>query len=490
MTAPSITHQLVASDPQTPLIGATDWNNTHTMTTVGSNVIIGAITAGGVQELTAAQVATIIGGGVGSDTQFIFNNAGSLAGASAFTYNTSTPAVNISTNTQLNFVTSSTSFAIFGTGVSMFYLSSNNHFFRSGTTGTTDLAHFSTQGLIINSPTPVASNSALWLQGSILTGGSGTTTFPTIFVQPTAATAVTTFPTTGTIFGSNQISGFTGNHAGFYTNGTVALTVGSAGQMFSNAAVVTSAGAAGTNGPTLAMVFAGYGLGANNNGELVAILNSTASARLGAGCTVSSNGAFGWSNTTNVGLSNAVDTFISRSAAATLHFGTADAASPVAQTLGVQGVVAGTTNTAGANFTIAGSIGTGTGTGGSIIFQTAAAGSTGSTQNALVTALTIDSTQLATFAGNILTGTAGKGLQIKSGSNARIGTGTLSGGTLAVANTSVTATTRVFLQDTNAGALTNVGSLTVVTSAGVGFTVTSTNVLDTSTFNYLLIEST
>ncbi len=91
--------------------------------------------------------------------------------------------------------------------------------------------------------------------------------------------------------------------------------------------------------------------------------------------------------------------------------------------------------------------------------------------------------------GNIQVNTAGAGLQIKSGSNARVGTGTLSGGTLAVANTSVTASTRVFLTDTTSGSLTNVGTMTVVTSAGVGFTVTSSNVLDTSTFNWLLVES-
>jgi hypothetical protein len=91
--------------------------------------------------------------------------------------------------------------------------------------------------------------------------------------------------------------------------------------------------------------------------------------------------------------------------------------------------------------------------------------------------------------GNLTTQAAGIGLQIKSGSNARIGTGTLSGGTLTVANTSVTANTRVFLTDTTSGALTNVGSLTVVTTAGTGFVVTSSNVLDTSTFNWLLVES-
>jgi hypothetical protein len=88
-----------------------------------------------------------------------------------------------------------------------------------------------------------------------------------------------------------------------------------------------------------------------------------------------------------------------------LQLGAADAAAPVAQTLTVQSVVAGTTNTAGTNLTIAGSKGTGTGAGGSIIFQVAPAGLTGSTQNALATALTIDSARLATFGGGItLTG--------------------------------------------------------------------------------------
>lgn len=86
-----------------------------------------------------------------------------------------------------------------------------------------------------------------------------------------------------------------------------------------------------------------------------------------------------------------IDTFISRRGAANLRLGAADAAAPVAQTLSVQSVVAGTTNTAGANITITGSQGTGTGAGGSIIFQVAPAGSSGSAQNALSTALTIAS---------------------------------------------------------------------------------------------------
>jgi hypothetical protein len=79
------------------------------------------------------------------------------------------------------------------------------------------------------------------------------------------------------------------------------------------------------------------------------------------------------------------DLLLTRKGAANIRLGAADAAAPVAQTLSVQGVVAGTTNTAGANLTIAGSQGTGTGAGGSIVFQVAPAGSSGTAQNALAT---------------------------------------------------------------------------------------------------------
>lgn len=79
------------------------------------------------------------------------------------------------------------------------------------------------------------------------------------------------------------------------------------------------------------------------------------------------------------------DTFLERFGVASLRLGSPDAASPVAQTLGVQNVLTGTSNAAGANLTIQGSRGTGTGAGGSIIFQVAPAGSSGSSQNPLTT---------------------------------------------------------------------------------------------------------
>ena len=63
---------------------------------------------------------------------------------------------------------------------------------------------------------------------------------------------------------------------------------------------------------------------------------------------------------------------------------------------------AGTTNNiAGGSLYIQGGRGKGTGAGGSIIFQTANAGTSGSTLNAQATALTISDDLSATFAGNV-----------------------------------------------------------------------------------------
>lgn len=98
------------------------------------------------------------------------------------------------------------------------------------------------------------------------------------------------------------------------------------------------------------------------------------------------------------------DLFIERAAAATLRLGQADAAAPIAQIVSVQNVVTGTSNTAGANTTFKASNSTGTGAGGSFVFQTAAAGSTGSTPNTLADAVTIDSAKKLTVVGAVQTG--------------------------------------------------------------------------------------
>jgi hypothetical protein len=91
-----------------------------------------------------------------------------------------------------------------------------------------------------------------------------------------------------------------------------------------------------------------------------------------------------------------------------------------------------------------------------------------------ITNKTIDSSQLVS----------------KSGSNKRVGTGTLVGGTLAISNTSITVNSQVFVQDTGGGVIANIGSLYIASqTVGVGFTVTSSNILDTSTFRYWIFET-
>lgn len=84
------------------------------------------------------------------------------------------------------------------------------------------------------------------------------------------------------------------------------------------------------------------------------------------------------------------DTFIGRRAAANFQLGAADAAAAVAQILSVQNVVTGTSNTAGANFTMNMSQGTGSGNGGAFIVQTARFGGSGTAVNAYSAQMSFD----------------------------------------------------------------------------------------------------
>jgi hypothetical protein len=82
----------------------------------------------------------------------------------------------------------------------------------------------------------------------------------------------------------------------------------------------------------------------------------------------------------------------------------------------------------------------------------------------------------------------GNGVRIKEGSNAKMGVATLVGGTVTVANTSVTAVSRIFLT-TQGGTLTNVSDHYIsARTAGTSFTITSLNILDASTIAYIIFE--
>lgn len=89
---------------------------------------------------------------------------------------------------------------------------------------------------------------------------------------------------------------------------------------------------------------------------------------------------------------------------------------------------------------------------------------------------------------DFLVNVAGKGLRVKEGSNAKMGTATLTGiTTVTVANTSVTATSRIFL--TIQAPAGTVGTPYVFTrTAGTSFGIRSTNSADTSTVAWMIVE--
>lgn len=81
--------------------------------------------------------------------------------------------------------------------------------------------------------------------------------------------------------------------------------------------------------------------------------------------------------------------FLSNPAAATWQLGQLDAASPVAQMLQVQSVVAGNGNTAGATWTLQGSLSNGSGGGGNIMLATTQSTAASGTQNTALAGITI-----------------------------------------------------------------------------------------------------
>lgn len=127
---------------------------------------------------------------------------------------------------------------------------------------------------------------------------------------------------------------------------------------------------------------------ADAGGSVTFTSNSSFGAQLDSGITsfaINRTWSFSWV----LNASQNPDLFLTRSAAASLQIGAADAATAVAQSLRVQSIVAGTADTAGANWTLKGSVSTGSATPGDIIFQTAGKGAASTVQNTLITALTI-----------------------------------------------------------------------------------------------------
>jgi hypothetical protein len=101
--------------------------------------------------------------------------------------------------------------------------------------------------------------------------------------------------------------------------------------------------------------------------------------------------------------------------------------------------------------------------------------------------ITNSTLNVSVVAGNLAVSTAGKGLQIKEGSNAKMGTATLVAGTVTVNTTAVTANSRIFLTHQNNSG--TVGFVTVsARTAATSFTILSSNAADTSSIAWMLVE--
>lgn len=94
---------------------------------------------------------------------------------------------------------------------------------------------------------------------------------------------------------------------------------------------------------------------------------------------------------------------------------------------------------------------------------------------------------LSVTTGSFSVTTAGQGLRVKEGSNAKQGTATLAAGTVTVANTSVTANSRIIVGMATPGGTVGAPFVSSVT-AGTGFTIKSTSSTDTSTVAYEIFE--
>jgi hypothetical protein len=216
---------------------------------------------------------------------------------------------------------------------------------------------------------PVQSLATTLLGSTTLSGATVTTDAPVLDLSQTWNDAAVTF--TGLKLNvTDTASAGASNLLDLRVGGTSRVIVSKSGSLFLNNSTM------GISAATDRIIFGG-------NSQFAVRANSF-------GATLRENAFFGWTNSFDASAGT-VDLGLTRRAAANLRLGFSDAAAPVAQTLSVQSVVAGTTDTAGANLTIAGSQGTGTGAGGSIVFRVAPAGASGTAQNALVDALTIGS---------------------------------------------------------------------------------------------------
>ncbi len=234
-------------------------------------------TAGAVTLGASGTAGSLTMGNATSGTVTLQPVTGALGNVTA-----SLPA-NTGTVGELNFAQTWSALQTFGTNISIGGVTAggatgtgNVVFSASPTlTGTAGLAAMTATGNITDSNAPAASGSAVTISGAPFTGGTGTTTFPLVYIND--GTGPTTFSTTGTELGFNAPSGFTGNFLDFHVNGgasvaslssTGALTVASCSGCGGSAAFSGLTG--GTNTAAAMVVGSGASLTVSGTGTVTA----------------------------------------------------------------------------------------------------------------------------------------------------------------------------------------------------------------------------
>jgi len=120
----------------------------------------------------------------------------------------------------------------------------------------------------------------------------------------------------------------------------------------------------------------------------------------------------------------------------------------------------------------------------------AASGTIGNTATTLDGLIWETNGDVRVATGQLSIDTAGKGLGIKSGANARIGTGAvLVGGTVTVNTTAVATGDIIFLSCTAAGGTQGIPRISAIVNA-TSFTITSSSGTDTSTYSWMIVRPT
>lgn len=339
-------------------------------------------------------------------------------------------------------------------------------------TGTVTLPIVTNTGAFTNSFSGTASTPALLVSG-VPFAGTGTTGFPLVYINDANATASTTLNTAGTYLGVNGDG--TQDLMNLLKDGTSVFVVKSNGNVGVGMSPSVSFDVNGGIRSSSLFAIASKGRISSGAADGILVLQDDATnlffTRLDFGGTSNSYGAIG---------SDSVNGFTLQSAAGTATWNDRTTAnSGTVANRYLFGIAAPTLTATGTSVTD---------TVASTVYIGGAPTASTNTTIGTTYALNVAAGDSA-FGGNIIATTVGKGLQVKGGTNAKIGSGTLTAGTVTITTTAVTANSRIFVTDTSTGSLVNVGSLVVSTkTAGSGFVVTSTNALDASTFDWMIVE--